>query len=296
MDQSDLPLERFQQFLDQFPGINYMELQGEGEPLLHPQLFEMVDLASQRGIRISLISNGSLFTTQNIRRILESNIDSIRISMETSNPARFKQIRGGSFNKVQRGVEELLVERSRSGSARPSVGIALTVLASTLKDLPDIFQLYTSLGMDGGIAIQSLNRMPQYARHYTEEMQAEYLERELHGAEYQRHMSTEMAQRIFREKSKVTHFYDELYKPTPQEQAQGKLNNCPWLTSGIHMDRHGRLTPCCTVKGESWSFGTLMELSQEEFLQQRAALAQELAQGRIPQPCQGCKLAETFVQ
>lgn len=296
MDQSDLSLEKFQQFLDQFPHINYLELQGEGEPLLHPRFFDMVALASARGIHVSFISNGSLLTAENVRRILEGKIDSVRISLETTHPARFKQIRGGSFEKVQRGIERLLAERSRSGLARPSVGIALTVLASTLQDLPDIFQFYTSLGMDGGIAIQGLNRMPQYDRFYGEDIQAEYLERERHGEEYQRHMSSELVQRIFQEKSAIPHFYDELFKPTPQEQALGRLKNCPWLRSGINIDRHGRLTPCCMVKGETWSFGMFTELSTEDFLQQRAALAQELTQGRIPQPCQGCKIAQGIVQ
>lgn len=296
MDQSDLYLEQFQKFLDLFPEIQYMELQGEGEPLINPQFFEMADLASQRDIHISFITNGSLLTIQNVQKILNSNIASIRISLETTNPVKFQQIRGGSLENVQRGITRLLTERSRLGLTRPSVGIALTVLASTLQDLPNIFQFYTDLGMDGGIAIQSLNRMPQYSQFYSQQFQGEYLERKQHEAEYQRYMSSKVVQKIWQEKSTIAHFYDQLFKPTPEEQTQGKLTNCPWLRSGINFDRHGRLTPCCMVKGESWSFGKLTELSKEELLQQRAALAQELIQGQIPEPCQGCKIAQGIIQ
>lgn len=296
MDQSDLSLEQFQKFLDLFPEIQYMELQGEGEPLIHPQFFEMAALASQRRIHISFITNGSLLTIQNVQRILENNIASVRISLETTNPAKFKQIRGGSLENVRAGITRLLTERSRLGLTHPSVGIALTVLASTLQDLPKIFQFYIDLGMDGGVAIQSLNRMPQYSQFYSQTMQEEYLEREQHEVEYQRYMNSEVVRKVWQEKSAIAHFYDELFKPTPEEQAQGRLTNCPWLRSGINLDRHGRLTPCCMVKGESWSFGKLMELSKEELLQQRAVLAQELTQGHIPEPCQGCKIAQAIIQ
>lgn len=296
MDQSDLSLDKFKKFLDLFPEIQYMELQGEGEPLIHPQFFEMVEIASQKGIHISFITNGSLLTPQNVQRILNSNIAAVRISLETTDPAKFKQIRGGSLENVQKGIARLLMERSRLGLTYPSVGIALTVLASTLQDLPKIFQFYMDLGMDGGIAIQSLNRMPQYSQFYSQQIQGEYLEREQHEAEYQRYMSSEDIQKIWQEKSAIAHFYDQLFEPTPEEQAQGKLTNCPWLRSGINLDRHGRLTPCCMVKGESWSFGTLLELSKEELLQKRTALAQELTQGQIPEPCQGCKIAQSIIQ
>lgn len=295
MDQEDLSLEQFAKILDQFPDIRYLELQGEGEPLIHPQFFAMVDLACQRGIHLSFITNGSLFTEQNVQKILDRPIASIRISLETTNLERFKQIRGGSLSQVERGIRRLLDDRQRRGLPHPSVGLAVTLLASTLADLPAIFQFYRDLGMDGGIAIQSLNSMPHYAQVYSPALQGEYLLREKHEKDYQLYMGSPLNQAIVQERSPIAHFYDLLFQPTPEEQALGKLCQCPWLRSGIAVDRHGRLTPCCLIKGEYWSLGQLGEGSGEAVQIQRQALAQMLAQGQIPEPCQGCKVAQGIV-
>ena len=40
MEQSDLPFQRFAAALDSYPGIRHIELQGEGEPLLHPRFLD----------------------------------------------------------------------------------------------------------------------------------------------------------------------------------------------------------------------------------------------------------------
>jgi MoaA/NifB/PqqE/SkfB family radical SAM enzyme len=295
MDQSNLLMSDFQKFLAMFPEIKHLELQGEGEPLIHPDFFEMVNLASNQGINISLITNGSLFTQSNIEKILNSKINSIRISMESSNSEQFYQIRGGSLEVVKNGIIMLMEQRNQRELTRPSVGLAVTVLASTLKDLPHIFELYCDLGLDGGIAIQFLNKMPQYRQFYDEKMEQEYLVKEKHQEEYFNYMSGEIVRKVWQEKSPHSHFYDELFKPRPADLAKGKLTICPWLEEGIYVDRHGRITPCCTIKAENWSFGTLATLDRQTIINERAKLAQKLQQGQIPAPCQGCQIALNII-
>ncbi|UYD25276.1 MULTISPECIES: radical SAM protein [unclassified Tolypothrix] len=293
MDQSNLSLENFAKFLEMFPEIQHLELQGEGEPLMNTEFFDMVELANSQGIHISLITNGSFFSHSNIQRILDAGIRSIRVSLETTIPEKFQKIRSGSIAVIEAGISRLLSERSRLGLDKPSVGFALTVLASTLDDMPSVFDMYSRLGMDGGIAIQLLNRMPHYANIY-DGMEAEYLDNS-HKEKYQSYMVSDIAQNIWHQKSLHHHFYDELFRPRPIDIEKGKLTSCPWLEQGINMDRHGRITPCCTIKAESWAFGTIENLHREEILQLRADLATELANGKIPTPCQGCGIAKQVV-
>jgi MoaA/NifB/PqqE/SkfB family radical SAM enzyme len=293
MDQSNLSFDQFKQFLELFPEIQHLELQGEGEPLINPEFFAMVELANRRGIHISFITNGS-FLHANITQILRSQIRSIRVSLETTDPEKFQKIRGGSFAVVEAGIRQLLSERDRLGLSQPSVGFALTVLASTVDDVPGIYDLYQRLGMDGAIAIQALNPMPQYAGVYDDEIASEYLKAD-QKQPLRDYMTSEVAQEIWSKKSPHHHFYDELFRPRPADIQKGKLASCPWLDSGINLDRHGRLTPCCMVKGESWSFGTLGEITREEVLASRASLAAELARGIVPSPCSGCHIAQAII-
>jgi len=295
MDQSNLSLTEFQKILETFPDIQHLELQGEGEPLIHPDFFKMVELATRKGIHISVITNGSLLTDTSIQKILDSNLTSIRISLETVDPEKFQAIRGGSWDKVEKGIQSLVKARNQRGLNHPSIGLAVTVLASTLADLPKVFAWYDHSNLDGGVAIQGLNKIPQYTQYYDEVMQQEYLVYEQHGSEYQKYMSSAIVQKIWQTKSPYTHFYDELFKPTPEDLAQGKMTACPWLEAGIYIDRHSRITPCCMVKGEAWSFGNLAALDRDSIILERKKLATQLKSGEIPTPCQGCHIAARIV-
>ncbi len=297
MDQAYLPLATFNTFLDTIPTLAYLELQGEGEPLMHPDFFEMLAIATARGIHTSVITNGSLFSASVVEQLLDSGLTSLRISTETHDAERFKRIRGGSLERVRTGLTRLMARRAERGLSRPSVGLSVTVLASTLDDLPGIFQMYTDLGLDGGIALQPLNRMPGYTEHYPEELAHEFLQQPLHEARYLHHIASEAHQRIQSQPaSPYRHFYDLLFEPSHKERAQGHLDACPWLTQGLYMDRHGHFAPCCMVKNATATLGTLGQTAISKVLELRTTIAQTLAQGRVPRPCQGCNVAQSIVQ
>src|SRR5256714_2956807 len=59
---AELSLARFTALLDQLPGLAELHLQGLGEPMLHAAFFDMVELATSRGIRVSANTNPTLPT------------------------------------------------------------------------------------------------------------------------------------------------------------------------------------------------------------------------------------------
>src|SRR2546423_14508082 len=59
---AELSLARFTDLLDQLPGLAELHLQGLGEPMLHAAFFDMVELATSRGIRVSANTNPTLPT------------------------------------------------------------------------------------------------------------------------------------------------------------------------------------------------------------------------------------------
>ena len=54
----DLPWETFHRIACAFPLAQHVHLQGWGEPLLHPRLFDMIALAKEAGCRAGLTTNG----------------------------------------------------------------------------------------------------------------------------------------------------------------------------------------------------------------------------------------------
>lgn len=286
MRQSDLLFSRLEQVLAAFPDLRHVELQGEGESLMHPRFLEMVELLRARGVRVSFITNGSYFTPDTIRRLLDAGIEKISVSIESADPVEFQRIRGGKFDKVVRGIEALLAERRTRQLDRPVVGFAVTVLRSTRDRLADIIALYRRLGLDGGIVVQPLQRIPAYKKTYP----AELLREELSDDEVEalQLRARQQLRALEKQRAPMKGFYDELF--AGWAPARGR---CPWLERGLYINNEGDITACCMVKDtDRYSFGRLGETSPATVLTARAGLRKQLRRGQIPAACTGCNLAQ----
>ncbi len=283
MDQSDFAAEDFERLLDTFPDLEYIELQGEGEPLLHKGFFDMARQASARGIRLSMITNGSLLSEERVAAILDVGIEAIFVSIESPDEAGFQSIRGGLLSKVKAGIARLLAARDARGMKHPTVGFAITVLKDTIDSLPKIAELYNALGMDGGATVQPLNRMDSYAAVYDEAMTARFLEPEdivrLNAVRDRTPALISMMQAA----RKSRHFYPEMSRRFPSE------HGCPWVKGGLYIDRHGGMASCCMVKDTAkYGLGKLGLTPLEAVLDKRREIDEALRSGNPPEQCQGC--------
>uniref|UniRef100_UPI0013DA8F43 radical SAM protein n=2 Tax=Gammaproteobacteria TaxID=1236 RepID=UPI0013DA8F43 len=62
-------------------GVRVLILSG-GEPLMHPDLFEIAAHACQAGMFVALSSNGTLIDEGNIQRVAEARFDYVGISLD----------------------------------------------------------------------------------------------------------------------------------------------------------------------------------------------------------------------
>ncbi len=93
-------------------------LTGAGEPLLHPQLAEMVSWAARcQGINVGILTNGLLLTPERSRELLEAGIGWIGFSVDGADPERYAWYRGSELGIVEEHIEHLLAMR-RNGSPR----------------------------------------------------------------------------------------------------------------------------------------------------------------------------------
>ncbi len=286
LPQKDMTLEVFESALDAIDGLEHIELQGEGEPLLNPHIFQMVKMARDRfpKLKISIITNGSCFQASNVEQIIDLGIYKLYVSIESADPEMFKSIRGGSLARVERGIRLLQAEKSKQGGG-PAIGFAITVLKETSDMLHGITQFYLSLGLDGGIMIQPLQSMEVYRRFYDDRMMAQMLSAD----DWQRFSKLRAANRDFdllqQQKSPRRAFYADLYN-------EGLAAGCPWLQKGLYVEQSGRATPCCFVKEpQKTGFGQLSKSNLGNILQRRSVMQQQLRSGVIPQTCRGCATA-----
>jgi len=292
MNQAELDPAVFEAFLSTIDGLEHIELQGEGEPLLHPQFFELVRMARRRfpDVSISIISNGSLFSEKNIDGILGAGMTKLFVSMESADATRFQQIRGGKLERVKGGILALLAERARRRLTLPVVGLAVTVLRSTVDETFDsIAPLYRELGLDGGIVVQYLQAMPQYAQYYSDATRAELCgQDEAYRFKTRLQASPEVGQ-LLDARGQTPGFYERLYSSTDGRPV------CPWLENGVFLANDGSIASCCFIKDtDRFRIGRVGDSSDEIDFRRRQMSAQ-LAAGQVPPACAGCGVASGIV-
>jgi MoaA/NifB/PqqE/SkfB family radical SAM enzyme len=282
LPQSNLSPALLERALDEYPTVRHLELQGEGEPLMHPGFFDMVAQARHRGIPVSLVTNGSHFTPHNIALILEGGIEKVSISLESADPQTFRAIRGGKLEKVVGGIEALVAARNARGLTRPVVGFSITMMRRTSGHLAGIVELYRRLQLDGGVTTQVLQQMPAYTAVYDLDMAAERVA----DVDYRLLDFHRRTRRLQSERRSTDSFYDHLlrgWRPTTR--------SCPWLERGLYIDRDGMISACCSIKDPRHALGQLGQDGPAGVLARRTAMRDELGQGRIPAACTGCEVA-----
>jgi MoaA/NifB/PqqE/SkfB family radical SAM enzyme len=291
MEQRDLAFEVFEKVLELNPDLEHVEIQGEGEPLMHPRFFDMVERCREKGILVSTITNGSYFTAENVDKILSGGIVKVAVSVESPDPITFREIRGGKFEKVIRGIELLMKTRASRGVTRPIVGFSVSVLRRTLDAMPAILELYHRLGLDGGISIQFLNKMPDYVSIYDAAMNAQMPDDESVAAHRKSLSMNKDYGAILSARVKGPRgFYDELiwgWSP--------RTRTCPWLERGGYVTSAGDVAACYFMaKNPGSAFGNVATYDAAKIAAQRDELRREIARGAVPPPCKGCSVIEAI--
>jgi len=158
-----LPWDAFLKIEPAFFATKYLHLQGWGEPLLHPDFFDMATLAKKRGLKTGTTTNGMLLEGEMVQRVVDAGLEVIAFSLagleEKSNDAIRK---GTRFSKVMKAVESLGREKARRGMDTPAVHIAYMVLSSGLAELENLPRIFSNVGVSQ-VVLSTLDFVPSDA-------------------------------------------------------------------------------------------------------------------------------------
>ncbi|MBM4365224.1 MAG: radical SAM protein [Deltaproteobacteria bacterium] len=115
-----------------------------GEPMLHPEFFEILEFCRAEGILAGVTTNGSLLTEKNARRLAALEPFNVSISLDSIDPSKHDRNRDfkGSYAKIMRGLDYL--NHYRSGGTR--LCLRTTVMEWNVDELPDIADLARAHG------------------------------------------------------------------------------------------------------------------------------------------------------
>lgn len=113
-----------------------------GDPLKRPDLFELVEYATDQGIPTAATPAPTENLTQGtIDRFAETGVKRIALSLDGATPAAHDEFRGeeGSFDTIMRAARQ-------ATDAGLGIQINTTITANTVDDLPEIADLVEELG------------------------------------------------------------------------------------------------------------------------------------------------------
>jgi MoaA/NifB/PqqE/SkfB family radical SAM enzyme len=131
-------------------GVSYVTFSG-GEPFLYTGLTELIRYAREKGIRVSVTTNGTLITPALAQELMFSGIDGIGVSLDYPGDVH-DTVRAvpQAFKKADEAISLLLQYRK---GASPVIDISTVVSRYNYAKLRDVFRYAREKGIDG-VALQ----------------------------------------------------------------------------------------------------------------------------------------------
>lgn len=209
--------------------IFFMLIYHQGEPYMNKDFFKFVEIAKQHKIYVTTSTNGHYFTDQNIRKTLDSGLDSMIISLDGITQGSYEKYRvGGQLERVLDGTARLMKEKKRQNRRTPNVALQFLVMKHNEHEIPEVKKIANQLGVDRllikNIEVRSVNEAREW-------------------------LPTDNRFRRY-------HFDGETYRVKGLDK-----NACtrPWLSTLINWD--GTFVPCCFDKNGDYPMGDIQTIS-----------------------------------
>jgi MoaA/NifB/PqqE/SkfB family radical SAM enzyme len=145
-----LAINHFENTINQIAShLTYLQLFFQGEPFLHPKIFEFINYAAKNKIYTSTSTNGQFLTASHCEKIVKSGLHRLIISVDGTTQEVYERYRvGGSLDLVLNGTSELIKTKNKLKSRTPFVILQFVVFATNEHQLPDIIKLAKALKVD----------------------------------------------------------------------------------------------------------------------------------------------------
>ena len=124
---TSFPMERFKRMIDDAAQLRVetIILQGDGEPLLHPDSLNMLRYARLKGIDVRFFTNGILLTERIAKEVVKIGVKEIYCSFPAGSPETYKTInpiqKPETYNKVVKNLKRLMEIKRAAGVQDPRV-------------------------------------------------------------------------------------------------------------------------------------------------------------------------------
>jgi radical SAM protein with 4Fe4S-binding SPASM domain len=135
--------------------VIWLNLYFQGEPMLHPQFFNLIKKARKERMYTMTSTNGHFLGVEECRGIIASGLHRLVVSVDGMDQATYEGYRrGGDLSRVLEGIERLSEMKQQLGSRTPFLEVQFLVLRTNEHQLEEVKKLMHLTGVDA-IAFKS---------------------------------------------------------------------------------------------------------------------------------------------
>ncbi|HEX68453.1 MAG TPA: radical SAM/SPASM domain-containing protein [bacterium] len=144
-------------------GLEEVQISGAGEPLLHPQLKEIISLIKRKGIRCHLVTNFLSAGDEEILFFIEEGLDLLTVSLWAGTPETFVLLHPNrkeeDFERISEKLKKLRKERDERGKFYPKVKVYHVLNHLNAEEMEVMLQHALDVGADM-IEFKSIDIIP----------------------------------------------------------------------------------------------------------------------------------------
>jgi len=232
-------------------GVKTLVITG-GEPFVHPRIFEIIELAKNRGMGVNITTNGTLLTRE-LDRLKASRVDSLSLSLDGLE-GNHDSLRGvdGTYGQVIEAIRTLRAE------TEIHLNIYFVVTNQNVRDLLPVQNMTLEQGI--GFDFWPVNGYPHL-----------YISTDADKAVYEESLTT-----IAKTSEQVAARMD--YYRYGMEYMDGRRDHyrCLGLIEQFGVNHEGQLVPCCVWDQKGLQVGSALDEPLDQlFYSERAQKLRE---------------------
>ncbi len=131
-------------------GVNKIEITGGGEPFCRSDILDIMERIKSYNIFGELITNGTLFNNDSIKKIIDIGWDRIVFSLDAPDAETHDYLRGvsGSFEKTAYSIKEFIKHTDDMKKSLPELCVHMVLCNENHDKISTMFEFVNSLGID----------------------------------------------------------------------------------------------------------------------------------------------------
>jgi MoaA/NifB/PqqE/SkfB family radical SAM enzyme len=115
---------------------------GNGETLIHPHIFEFMEIAKKNNCKVSFFTNGTLLTEDVSRQIINLGADNMAISIDGTGKT-YEKMRHLKFDFVFNNVKNFVELQKKLKKDKPNLSISFVGVKDNIEDFPNLINTFS---------------------------------------------------------------------------------------------------------------------------------------------------------